>query len=84
MRKIGFSKLDIINSEIKILFHSDSSLIGKKGKVIFEGEKTFILDTGAKKIIVYKASGIYELAFKRDRFTILGEALVGKPVKRVK
>ncbi|BDB97650.1 MAG: ribonuclease P protein subunit [Saccharolobus sp.] len=79
-------RLDYIGAKIKILYHSDPSLILREGYIILETEKTFLIKIGDKnKIIrVLKANGIFEITFKGKSFIIAGYKLVGKPWKRIR
>ncbi|WP_338601103.1 ribonuclease P protein subunit [Sulfolobus tengchongensis] len=77
--------LDYIGSEIKILYYVDSSLISKKGIVILETEKTFLirLSDKGKVVRIFKAHGIFEITFKGKSFIVDGYKLVRKPWKRI-
>ncbi|QGA54517.1 ribonuclease P [Sulfolobus sp. E5-1-F] len=77
--------LDYINSNIKILWYIDPSLISRKGLILLETEKTFLVRLeGENKVIrIFKAHGIFEITFKGKSFIIGGYKLVRKPWKRI-
>ncbi|MCG3107768.1 Ribonuclease P protein component 1 [Metallosphaera sp. J1] len=84
MRKNKFLEYDLIGKRVRIVTHSDPSLVGREGVIILETEKTLVVDTGDSTISVYKPNGIYEIDFKRRRLSICGDALIGKPIKRLR
>ncbi|ABP94276.1 MULTISPECIES: ribonuclease P protein component 1 [Metallosphaera] len=84
MRKNRFLEYDLIGKRVRILTHSDPSLVGREGIIILETEKTFLVKAGDNAFSVYKPNGIYEIDFKRRRLTICGDALIGKPIKRLR
>ena len=75
--------LDYIGSKVKVLYHTDQSLVSKEGIIIFETEKMFLVKLADKnKIIkIFKANGIFEITFKS--FIVAGHKLVRKPWKRI-
>lgn len=77
--------LDYIGSKVKVLYHTDQSLVSKEGIIIFETEKMFLVKLADKnKIIkILKANGIFEITFKGKSFIVAGHKLVRKPWKRI-
>ncbi|MDT7875668.1 ribonuclease P [Sulfolobus sp. SCGC AB-777_L09] len=74
--------MDLIGATIKVLSHSDPSLIGRQGIVILETQKTFLIKEGNKSIRVLKQNGIFQINFKSRSLIIPGSQLVGKLEKR--
>ncbi|WP_252896804.1 ribonuclease P protein subunit [Metallosphaera hakonensis] len=74
----------LLEKNIRIISYSDPYLVGKTGIVLLETERTLLIDDGQSRFIVFKSNGVFELDFKRHRVCICGEALVGKPVKRLR
>lgn len=74
--------IDLIGNRIKIVGHSDPSLIGREGIVLFETKKTFLIQTQNKRITVLKDNGIFEIYYNNKGVRLPGSKLVGKPEKR--
>ncbi|BFH73480.1 ribonuclease P protein subunit [Sulfurisphaera javensis] len=74
--------IDLIGTRIKILGHSDPSLIGREGIVIYESRKTFLIQAGSKRIRVLKDNGIFEFYLNGRSIVLPGSKLVGKLEKR--
>ncbi|AEB96061.1 MAG: ribonuclease P protein subunit [Metallosphaera sp.] len=84
MRKNNFSFYDLIGGHLKIIAYSDHSLVGREGTIIYESERTIVIKDKRTFFTIIKANGIYEIDFKGQHITISGEALGGKPVKRLR
>ncbi len=78
--------IDYIGSKIRILYYTDPGLVLKKGEVVFETERTFLVRfvDSSRLITVFKPNGIFEITFKGKRFIIGGHKLVSKPWKRIR
>ncbi|MBP1357441.1 MAG: ribonuclease P protein subunit [Sulfolobus sp.] len=74
--------IDLIGNRIKIVGHSDPSLIGREGIVLFETKKTFLIQTQNKRITVLKDNGIFEIYYNNKGVRLPGSKLVGKLEKR--
>ncbi|TRM74715.1 ribonuclease P [Sulfolobus sp. A20-N-F6] len=78
--------IDYIGSRIRILYYTDPGLALKKGEIVFETERTFLvkLAISNRVITIFKSNGVFEITFKGKRFIIGGHKLVSKPWKRVR
>ncbi|QIW23284.1 ribonuclease P [Sulfolobus sp. S-194] len=74
--------IDLIGSKVKILGHSDPSLIGREGIILFETKKTFLIQTQNKIIRVLKSNGIFEIYSENRKVIFPGYKLVGRIEKR--
>ncbi|GEM_PF-6140344 len=83
MNRSGF--INILDKEVEVLFHPNRSLIGLKGRVIYESEGLIhlSLDSGRivkvpKKGIILKVYGVDE-----DKMLITYKELMGSIVRRL-
>lgn len=87
MKKTTFINRELIGLRIKILTHSDPTLIGRKGKVIDETMNTLVIldEDKNKKLIVPKLYGIFEFLLPSGkRISVDGTLIHGRPEDRLK
>lgn len=76
-------KSDFHGAKIKVLQSKCSSLVGQKGIVIMETKETFnIISKDNILRIIPKVSSLFELKWKKVRFTIFGKHLKMKSAER--
>lgn len=73
--------IDLLGREIEIVGYPDASLVGRKGKVMFETRKTLIIRTNTgRKVMVMKAN----LVLRQREKVIYGGSLLGDLAYRIK
>ncbi len=82
VRRRQRSKLDFIGSWVRILNHTDPTLVGKEGLVIEDTENAFMIGSNSRKILVIKQNGLFQISTKGKIFVVPGTKLIGKPEKR--
>ncbi|MEM1644293.1 MAG: ribonuclease P protein subunit [Ignisphaera sp.] len=78
---------ELIGLKVRILSHSDPTLIGKSGIVIDETLNTLVILDGSKnrKIRVSKYYGVFEFELpSKERVIVDGVLLHGRPEDRLK
>lgn len=78
---------ELIGLKIRIVSHSDPSLVGKSGVVVDETSNTLVIleNRKNKKIRVTKCYGIFEFELQsKERIIIDGSLLLGRPEDRLK
>jgi RNase P/RNase MRP subunit p29 len=68
-------RCDLNGVKVGVLSHTDPGLEGLEGKVIWEGEKTLLIEAKGKTRTVFKGSGFFVFVddsrqFRRDGITL--------------
>ncbi len=77
---------ELIGLYIRVLEHTDPSLVGLTGRIVDETQKTLLIETetGRRKR-VYKEHGVYEIVLPRgEKVIIRGFEILGRPEDRLK
>ncbi len=82
-RNIRFHEL--IGLEVEILMHPDPSLIGYRGRVIWETAKTLIIDIQGKHLVILKSGALFRFKLPNgDTVEVRGDNLMGSPIERAR
>ncbi len=78
---------EIIGLKVRIIEHSDPSLVGVVGRIVDETQKTIVIETlSGKRKRVLKEHGVYEirLPHREEKVIIRGFEILGRPEDRLK
>ncbi len=76
---------ELIGLRVRIVSHSDPTLVGLEGVVIDETRNTLRIRCGTKEKIVPKLYGVFEFILPSGRKAVLdGSEILGRPEDRLK
>ena len=77
---------ELIGLKIRVIHHSDPGLVGVKGVVIDETQKTIVIETVDKRRKrILKEHGVYEIQLPTgEKVVIRGYQILGRPEDRLK
>ena len=78
---------ELIGLKVKVVLHTNPSLINMEGTVVWETMKTLIIRDfkNNKEIIIMKENGIFEFELPNGKKVIIeGSRILGRPEDRVK
>ncbi len=77
---------ELIGLRVRIVTHSDPSLVGRYGTVVWETAKTLIIkEPSGREITVLKHDGVFEFELPSGEHVVVeGLRILGRPDNRVK
>jgi len=76
---------ELIGLRIRVLHHSDPTLVGLEGVVVDETRNTFRVCCNGKEKLVPKLYGVFEFLLPSGRRVVLdGSEVLGRPEDRLK
>ncbi|BCU67557.1 hypothetical protein HS7_09940 [Sulfolobales archaeon HS-7] len=75
---------DVIGYKLRVVYHTDPTLVNREGEVILETEKFFFLaDQGKNVFMISKNQGLFEITSNSFKFSLDGNRMMSKPKNRI-
>jgi RNase P/RNase MRP subunit p29 len=84
VRKLKRKYLDFIRWNIEVLGHSDPNLLGLRGIVKMETQRSFLVDVNGRIKKILKLWGQFKLSKGKEEITLFGEELLSRPFERAR
>ncbi|NPA97337.1 MAG: ribonuclease P protein subunit [Crenarchaeota archaeon] len=76
---------ELIGLKVRIVSHSDPTLVGLEGIIVDETRSTLLIDCGGRRKRVLKLYGIFEFTLPNGkRVSLDGSEILGRPEDRLK
>lgn len=76
---------ELIGLNVEVVNHPDPSLIGVKGRIIWETRNTIHVDTGEKVLVILKSGALFRLSLPDGKTTLVrGDHILASPPDRAR
>jgi len=84
LEKIAYCLANLIGRKIKVLLHTDPSLKGISGVVVFETKHSLVLKAYNRTIRILKRNTVLEVNCGYYKITVPGDQVVGSIPEKIK
>ena len=77
---------ELIGLDVEITQSTNNSLVGLKGKIVYETRNTITIERfdNSKEVMIPKNIAVFKFKLNDESIEVIGELLIGRPEDRLK